>query len=155
MKDATNPYDKFAGLYGAKTYWGYDGADTGDDPFEARTWEQRPMGGRRRPAEWNGFDSDYFDEPDYRPRREPRREPGRGIDRDRREEDFLREGQERSFLSPKRDDFDRRSREEDFLKGGSREPVSEVHSQSQALDLERTALDTDLCTLLCFALGAD
>ena len=28
MKDATNPYDKFAGLYGAKTYWGYDGADT-------------------------------------------------------------------------------------------------------------------------------
>ena len=62
MKDATNPYDKFAGLYGAKTYWGYDGADTGEDPFEMRTWEQRPKNVRRKPGLWDGFDDDFHSE---------------------------------------------------------------------------------------------
>ena len=55
------PYDKFAGLYGAKTYWGYDGADTGEDPFEARMWDSRGGGGGGRvrsqqPGLWDGYE---------------------------------------------------------------------------------------------------
>jgi hypothetical protein len=52
------PYDKFAGLYGAKTYWGYDGADTGEDPFEARMWDTRHQAPphARKPKQWDGFE---------------------------------------------------------------------------------------------------
>jgi hypothetical protein len=69
MKDATNPYDKFAGLYGAKTYWGYDGADTGEDPFEARMWDTRNEPVQRqqqaKPGLWDGG-AGWDDGPGYR-----------------------------------------------------------------------------------------
>jgi hypothetical protein len=53
------PYDKFAGLYGAKTYWGYDGADTGEDPFEARMWDTRQPAHTRPPKQWDGYVPDH------------------------------------------------------------------------------------------------
>lgn len=67
VQDATNPFDKFAGIYGSKTYWGYDGADTGSDPWVDKLWDptagartQRP---RRRAAfgdEWMSDEEDHY-----------------------------------------------------------------------------------------------
>ena len=61
------PYDKFAGLYGAKTYWGYDGADTGEDPFEARMWDNRQPAHARPPKQWDGYVPDHGGFDDRKP----------------------------------------------------------------------------------------
>eukprot|EP01051_Picozoa_sp_SAG22_P010495 SAG22_NODE_948_length_6363_cov_1.935664_4_plen_572_part_00 len=140
MKDATNPFDKFAGLYGSKTYWGYDGADTGSDPWVDRLWDPSQGGGgggggrhRHRPRDRDGWESDSDDE--YYPSRRGggggRRGGGRGDPRydepdyggardqqwypdDRRPgspKDFLERGQAKSRMNDFIEEGKRRSQE--------------------------------------------